>query len=261
MNADPRFTSLFWTVWRRNLRVYRRIWAVNFLPPILEPLFYIAAFGLGFSGLVSDVSWHGEPMSFIRFFAPAMIAVSAMWQGFMETTYSSFVRMFYQKTYDALLATPLSLEEIIVAEIVWGATRSLIAAGLMLAVVALLGYAPSPQALLVLPIAVLGGLTFGAIGMATTSVTPSIDMFNIPVFLIITPMFLFSGTFFPIDALPPAAAPIAAAMPLYHLAELCRAACLGRLSAGSIVNAGALVGYFVVFVPLALAGMRRRLVR
>ena len=73
MTADPRFTPLFWTVWRRNLRVYRRIWAVNFLPPILEPLFYIVAFGLGFSGLVGDVSWRGQAMTFIQFFAPAMI--------------------------------------------------------------------------------------------------------------------------------------------------------------------------------------------
>ncbi|MEA4856864.1 MAG: ABC transporter permease [Solidesulfovibrio sp.] len=259
--VDARFTGLFWTVWRRNLRVYRRIWVVNFLPPILEPVFYLVAFGLGFSGLVADVTWHGQAMGFTQFLAPALIAVSAMWQGYMETTYSSFVRMFYQKTYDALLATPLTLEEIIVAEIVWGATRSLIAATLMLAVVALLGYAPSPQALLILPIAFFGGLAFGAMGMATTSVTPTIDMFNIPIFLFITPMFLFSGTFFPIDALPAWAAPFAAAMPLYHLAELCRAACLGRLGLGSLGHAAVLALFLAAFLPLALAGMRRRLVR
>ncbi|WP_428562923.1 MAG: ABC transporter permease [Solidesulfovibrio sp. DCME] len=259
--ADPRFTSLFWAVWRRNLRVYRRIWAINFLPPILEPVFYLLAFGLGFSGLVADVTWHGQAMGFTRFFAPALLAVTVMWQGYMETTYSSFVRMFYQKTYDALLATPLTLEEIIVAEIVWGATRSLIAAALMLAVIAPFGFAPSLQALLVLPIAFFGGLVFGTLGMATTSVTPSIDMFNIPFFLVITPMFLFSGTFFPIDALPSWAAPWAVAMPLYHLTELCRAACLGQLGISSLWNASVLLLVLVVFLPLSLAGMRRRLVR
>lgn len=261
MTADARFTSLFWTVWRRNLLVYRRIWAINFLPPLLEPLFYLLAFGVGFAGLVTDVTWHGEPLGFIRFFAPALIAATTMWQAFMETTYSSFVRMFYQKTYDALLATPLSLEEIIVAEIVWGATRSLIAATLMLAVVAGLGYAPSWQALVSLPVAVLGGLAFGAMGMAVTSVTGSIDMFNIPIFLFITPMFLFSGTFFPVDALPAWAAHIAAVLPLYHLAELVRAACLGRLSAASLVHALILAAFFLACLPLALAGMRRRLIR
>lgn len=261
MTADPRFTGLFLAVWRRNLRVYRRIWAINFLPPLLEPLFYLLAFGMGFAGLVTDVSWQGRPMGFIAFFAPALVATSAMWQAFMETTYNSFVRMFFQKSYDAMLATPLSLEEIIVAEIVWGATRSVIAATLMLFVIAVMGYAPSPQALLVIPIAFLGGLAFGAMGMATTSITSSIDMFNLPLFLFITPMFLFSGTFFPVDALPAWAARLAVVMPLYHLVELTRAACLGRLSAASWGNAAVLAVCFVAFLPLALAGMRRRLVR
>ena len=261
MTADPRFTGLFWAVWRRNLLVYRRIWAINFLPPLLEPLFYLLAFGLGFSGLVADVTWHGRPMGFTQFFAPSLVAATAMWQAYMETSYNSFVRMFYQKTYDAMLATPLSLEEIIVAEIVWGATRSVIAATLMLCVVAGFGYAPSPQALVVIPVAFLGGLAFGAMGMATTSVTASIDMFNIPVFLVITPMFLFSGTFFPVDALPAWAAGLAALLPLYHLAELSRAACLGRLTAASWGNAAVLALFFAAFLPLALAGMRRRLIR
>jgi len=261
MKADPRFTGLFWAVWRRNLRVYRRILAINFLPPLLEPLFYLLAFGLGFSGLVTDVSWHGQTMRFIQFFASALVAVTTMWQAFMETTYNSFVRMFFQKSYDAMLATPLSLEEIIVAEIVWGATRAVIAAAIMLCVIAVMGYVPSFEALAIIPVAFLGGLAFGALGMAITSVTSSIDMFNLPLFLFITPMFLFSGTFFPVEALPGWAADCAVMMPLYHLAELTRAACLGRLTAASWGNAAVLVGCIAVFLPLALAGMRRRLIR
>ncbi|MFP5257960.1 MAG: ABC transporter permease, partial [Acidobacteriota bacterium] len=173
MTTDTRFSWLFLAVWRRNLRVYRRIWAVNFLPPMFEPLFYLLAFGLGFSGLINQVVWHGRTMAYTDFFAPSMLAATVMWQAFLETSYNSFVRMFYQKTYDALLATPLTVEEIIVAEIVWGATRSVIAAAVMLVVIAALGYAPSWQALAVLPIAFLGGLAFGAMGMVATSVTPS----------------------------------------------------------------------------------------
>jgi lipooligosaccharide transport system permease protein len=261
MNADPRFTGLFWAVWRRNLLVYRRIWAINFLPPLLEPVFYLLAFGLGFTGLVKDVTWHGQSMGFLAFFAPALVAAASMWQAFMEATYNSFVRMYYQKSYDAMLATPLSLEEIIVAEIVWGATRSVIAAVLMLAVIAPLGYTPSLQALLAIPIALLGGLAFASLGMAITSITASIDLFNLPVFLLITPMFLFSGTFFPTDALPSWAAGLAAILPLYHLVELTRAACLGQLTAASLANVTALVVCCAVFGPLALIGMRRRLIR
>lgn len=261
MSADPRFTGLFWAVWLRNLRVYRRIMAINFLPPLLEPLFYLLAFGMGFAGLVNDVHWHGQTMTFIQFFAPAVVATTAMWQGFMETTYNSFVRMFFQKSYDAMLATPLSLEEIIVAEIVWGATRAIIAATLVLCVVAAMGYAPSLQALAVIPVAFLGGLAFGAMGMAITSITASIDMFNLPLFLFITPMFLFSGTFFPVSDLPVWAAKCAVVMPLYHLAELTRAACLGRLAIASWGHVAVLAAVFALFLPLAILGMRRRLVR
>ena len=261
MTTDPRFTWLFWTVWRRNLFVYRRIWTINFLPPMLEPVFYLLAFGLGFSGLVREVHWNGLALSYTEFFAPSMLAATIMWQAFLETSYASFVRMFYQKTYDALLATPLSLEEIIVAEIVWGATRSCIAAVLMLAVVALLGYAPSPQALLVLPIAVLGGMGVGAMGMATTSIISSIDMFNLPIFLFITPMFLFSGTFFPVAGLPAWAQTAALAFPLYHLVELTRFCCLDLVETAPAFSLAYLAVFALVFLVLALTTMRRRLVK
>jgi len=261
MTDDARFSWLFLAVWRRNLRVYRRIWVVNFLPLMLEPLFYLLAFGLGFSGLITEVVWHGRAMAYTDFFAPSMLAGAVMWQAFLETSYNSFVRMFYQKTYDALLATPLTVEEIIVAEIVWGATRSLIAAAVMLVVIAALGYAPSWQALAVLPVAFLGGLVFGAMGMAATSVISTIDMFNFPVFLVITPMFLFSGTFFPLTGLPPWAAGLASTLPLYHLAELTRSACLGLLGPASLGNVAALVAFAAVFLALSLVGMRRRLVK
>ena len=261
MTADARFTGLFWAVWRRNLRVYRRTWTINFLPPVLEPLFYLIAFGLGFSGLIAEVVWNGRAMAYTDFFAPSMLAATVMWQAFMETSYSSFVRMFYQKTYDALLATPLTVEEIIVGEIVWGATRAVMAGMLTLGVIAALGYAPSWQALAVLPIAFLGGLAFGAMGMAVTSVTSSIDMFNLPIFLVITPMFLFSGTFFPLGGLPAWAAGMATLLPLYHLAELTRSACLGLLGLGSLGHVLFLAVFAAIFLVLALAGMRRRLVR
>jgi lipooligosaccharide transport system permease protein len=153
------------------------------------------------------------------------------------------------------------VEEIIIAEIVWGATRAVIAAVLMLVVIALLGYVPSLHALAVLPIAFLGGLAFGAMGMATTSVTSSIDMFNLPIFLVITPMFLFSGTFFPLTGLPAWAVALAQGLPLYHLAELARSACLGLLDASSLWHMLALAACAAVFIPLSLAGMRRRLVK
>ena len=217
----------FLAVWRRNLIVYRRIWKVNFLVPLLEPAFYILAFGLGFQGLIGAIHYGGAELGYTRFMAPALVAIAIMYNAFFETTYASFVRMYYQKTFDGMMTTPLSLEEIILAEIVWSATKAALAALLMLVVLGLLGFFLFPRALLIVPLAFFGGLAFGAVGMFCTGVTPSIDMFNLPIFLFITPMFLFSGTFFPVGGLPVWAQQAALALPLYHLVELSRWCGLG----------------------------------
>ena len=248
-------------VWKRNLVVYRRIWKISFITPLLEPLFYILAFGLGFSGLIGQVHYGGGELSYTRFIAPALIATAVMSNAFFETTYASFVRMYYQKTFDAILATPLSLEEIIVAEIVWSATKAAAAAGVMLTVLALLGYIHLPQGLLLLPLAFLGGLAFGAIGMFFTGIIPTIDMFNLPIFLFITPMFLFSGTFFPVSNLPQWIRPIAYGFPLYHLTEMARLFGIGIKETRALTSVGYLIAFFLVFTFLALKVMRRRLIR
>jgi lipooligosaccharide transport system permease protein len=261
MKADARFSRRFLRVWFRNLLVYRRIWKINFLVPLFEPVFYLLAFGVGLGSMVGEVRYEGRALTYVQFIAPALMATAALWNSFFETTYASFVRMYYQKTFDAMLTTPLSLEEVVTAEIVWGATKAFIAASIMLAVVAAFGYAPSFQALWILPLSILGGLAFGAVGMAFTAFTKSIDMFNLPIFLFVTPMFLFSGTFFPVDALPAWASIAAAAMPLYHLTVLFRSACLGALDAGALWNASYLCLVTLIFFPLALRGMRRRLIK
>jgi lipooligosaccharide transport system permease protein len=135
-------------VWVRNLITYRRIWRVNFLVPLMEPAFYILAFGLGFSGLIGAVEYAGIQLPYTRFMAPALVATACMWNAFFETTYASFVRMYYQKTFDGLLATPLSVEEVIVAEIVWAASKAAVAVAVMLVVLIPMGFASFPGALM-----------------------------------------------------------------------------------------------------------------
>ncbi|MEJ2478185.1 MAG: ABC transporter permease, partial [Desulfobacterales bacterium] len=159
------FSWRFLRVWERNLVVYQKIWKVNFITPLFEPLFYIMAFGLGFSGLIGTVGYGGLALSYTAFIAPALVATAVMWNAFFETTYGSFVRMYYQKTFDGMLSTPLSLEEIIIAEIVWSATKAVGAAAVMLLVLGGLGYVHFPLGLLLIPTALLGGLAFGAVGM------------------------------------------------------------------------------------------------
>jgi lipooligosaccharide transport system permease protein len=258
---DPTLFSLrFLRVWERNLVVYKKIWKVNFLTPLLEPLFYILAFGLGFSGLIDNVKYGGADLSYTQFIAPALIATAVMWNAFFETTYASFVRMYYQKTFDGMLATPLSLEEIIIAEIAWSATKSAGAATIMLIVLGLMGFVQFPMGLLLIPLAFFGGLAFGAIGMFFTGIIPTIDMFNLPIFLFITPMFLFSGTFFPVSNLPVWAQPVALAFPLYHLAELIRGFSIGTNEISPIISIGYLAVFFLFFTHLALTAMRKRLI-
>ena len=186
----------FIKVWRRNAVTFQKTWKVSFITPLLEPFFFVAAFGLGFAGLVGSVRYGGSEFSYTAFIAPALIATAVMNNAFFETTYASFVRMYYQKTFDGMLATPLSIEEIIIAEIVWSATKSAAAAAIMLGVLSAFGYILLPSGLLVIPLAFFGGIAFGAIGLFFTGIIPTIEMFNLPIFLFVTPMFLFSGTFF-----------------------------------------------------------------
>jgi len=259
--TSRRLTLRLFRVWWRNLVVYRRIWHINFLVPLLEPVFYILAFGLGFSRLVGGVEYAGLSLSYTEFIAPALVATAVMWNSFFETTYTSFVRMYYQKTFDAMLATPLSLEEVIEAEIVWSATKAAAAAATMLLVLMPLGYVAFPLGLMLIPLAFLGGMAFGAIGMFFTGITPSIDMFNLPIFLFITPMFLFSGTFFPVSGLPEWAQAMSLAFPLYHLVELSRLFSLHASESSPLVSLAYLLGFGGLFNWLGVRAMRKRLIR
>jgi lipooligosaccharide transport system permease protein len=227
----------------------------------LEPLFYILAFGLGLSGLIGRVHYGGIELSYTQFIAPALIATAAMWNSFFETTYASFVRMYYQKTFDAILATPLSMEEIIIGEIVWSATKAAGAAAIMIAVLALLGFIRLPLGLMLIPMAFLGGLAFGAVGMFFTGIVPTIDMFNLPIFLFVTPMFLLSGTFFPVANLPQWIRPVALVFPLYHLTEMARLFSIGTKETNVLISMAYLILFFLFFSFLALKAMKKRIIR
>ena len=261
MKLYPPISRRMWRVWQRNWAVYRQSWQISFLPPLLEPLLYLVAFGVGLSGLVGSVGYRGEQVAYTTFIAPALIAITVMNSAFFENTYASFVRMYYQKTFDAMMATPLTVEEIIAGEILWGATKATIAAAIMLAVIGLFGLVRLPAGLLLIPLAFLGGLAFGAAGMVCTALVPTIDLFNLPVFLFVTPMFLFGGTFFPMENLPAWAQHVAALLPLTPLVDLSRAVAAGRIDASLLPGLAYLVAFAAIALPLAIGLMRRRLIK
>lgn len=262
----PTLTYRVWKVWRRNFDVFMKTIHVNFLPSVLEPILYLVALGLGLGTFVTSI----EGFSYIQFIAPALIAIAIMYGSFFECTYASFVRMYFQKTFDAIIATPVSVEEVIAGELVWGATRATINSTIVLVVVAAFGLISSPLFLVVPLLAFLGGLMFAAIGMCFTALAPNIDFFNYPSFLLITPMFLLSGTFFPLSSLPGTVQTAAlAVLPLTHVANLTRGLVLGRIDtflnlsteATLLLSIAWISAVTVVFFILSINLMKKKLIK
>lgn len=255
--AIPSLSRRVFTVWRRNLDVFLKTYRINFIPPFLEPLLYLLALGFGLGFYVQEVD--GVP--YIRYIAPAILAISVMNSAFFECTYGSYVRMYFQKSFDAIIATPLSIEEVIAGEILWGATRSLIYAAIMLPVLIAFGVVALPISLLVLPFAFLAGLMFASIAMCFTAISPSIDTLNYPSFLFITPMLLFSGTFFPLTLLPQGIQYIAyAVLPLTHVVGIMRMLTLPAVTGFALVHLAWIGALTLVLFIVAINLMRRRLV-
>jgi lipooligosaccharide transport system permease protein len=248
-------------VWQRNADVFRATILVSFLPPMLEPVLYIVAFGFGFGGLVKTVPYQGQQIAYLPFMVPGVIAIAVMFQSYFETTFASFVRMYYQRTFDAITATPLLVEDVIAGEWLWGATKAVAASMIMLVMIAFFRQIHWPTGLLVVPIALLGGLLFSALGLVTTALVPQIENFNIATFILIFPMFLFSGTFFPLDILPHWARNLAQVLPLTHISSLLRGACLGKEPPAIAASLVYLVAMTAVSFGLAVILMRRRLVK
>ena len=253
----PLVTRRAWKVWHRNLTVFTRTWKVNFFPPLIEALLYLFAIGMGIGSYVQQI----EGIPYVTFIAPAILAIAVMNSAFFECTYGSYVRMYYQKSFDAMIATPLSIEDVIAGELIWGATRSVIYVIIMLPVLAAFGVVSLPFALLAIPLAFIGGLMFAGIAMCITAKTPSIDTLNYPAFLFITPMTLFSGTFFPLTLLPAALQYLALALlPLTHLVAVMRMFTQASTSPILLLHLAWIILVTILCCIAAINLMRRRLI-
>ena len=185
-----------------------------------------------------------------------------MYGAFFECTYSSFVRMIFQRTFDAITATPVNVDEVVAGEILWGATRSAINATLVYVVVSLFGLAPIWVLPAITLLAFVAGILFGSLGMIATSLVPAIDHFNWPIYLFITPMFLLSGTFFPMTALPKVAQVASfALLPLVHVVRINRALMLGHLSPVLAWSLVWILGVGAAAFLVAINLMKRRLIK
>jgi lipooligosaccharide transport system permease protein len=254
----PKLSYRAWKVWMRNKDVFMKTYKTNFLPSLLEPVLYLLALGFGLGSFVQPIN--GEP--YIQFIAPALVAVSMMYSSFYECTFASFVRMYFQKTFDAIIATPVTIEEVITGEILWGATKSLINSSIVLAVIVVFGVVPSPLFLLIPPVSFLVGLLFSSIAMCFTAIVPNIDSFNYPNFLFITPMFLLSGTFFPLTSMPQILQVAATVLlPLTNAVNVTRALALGNIQLSILFNLAWMLIVTPVFFILAINLMKKRLIK
>ncbi|MEL6139573.1 MAG: ABC transporter permease [Cyanobacteria bacterium J06628_6] len=211
-----------YSVWWRHFQVYRSTWLVNFLPPMSEPIVYLTAFGYGLSPLVGDVAYGGGTVSYTQFIAPGMVAIGVLFQSYVEGAFSTFIRLNFQRTWQALLTAPLSYTEVFLGDWFWAATKGTIAGLLTGLVAAIAGLYQLQNLILSLPLIVLGSLLFGAFGMLSAGFVRKVDQINVPLFIFIIPMFTLCGTYFPRDTLPLTLQTIANVLPLAALVDLLR---------------------------------------
>lgn len=216
----------FTRILERNFYVYRRIWTIVF-SGFFEPVFYLFSIGVGIGALVGDVVGPGgEPIEYAAFVAPALLGSSAMNGAIYESTMNIFFKLKYGKIYDAILSTPMQPLDIAIGEITWSLGRGALYAGGFLVVMASMGLMPSFWGILALPAAILIGFAFAACGMAATTYMRTWQDFDL-VNLVVLPLFLFSGTFYPLSVYPPVFQFFTRFSPLYHSVELIRALTLG----------------------------------
>jgi lipooligosaccharide transport system permease protein len=236
-----------WRIVQRNVRAYRRFWTA-FVSGFVEPVLYLFAIGVGVGVLAGDVVGpSGEPVPYRQFIAPAMLAVAAMNAVVFDATFNFFFKFKYARTFDAILATPVAIRDLIRGEMAWSLLRSSIYGAIFVATMLAFGLVRSWWAILAVPVAILVGFGFAGVGFAATTFMRSfIDFDYVSVFMI--PLFLFSATFFPLSTYPRPLQLVVAAFPLYHGVELLR----GLL--GGDVHLG-LLGHAAYFVAMGLAGL------
>jgi lipooligosaccharide transport system permease protein len=240
----------------RNLLVYRRGWLM-IVSGFFEPLFYLLSIGLGIGALVGAIPLgDGRTVPYTAFVAPALLASSAMNGAIYDSTFNVFFKLKYAKTYDAILATPVGVADVAVGEIGWALIRGALYAGTFLLVMLAMGLVRSPWAILAFPASLLIGFAFGAAGMAATSFMRTWQDFDL-VQLVILPLFLFSGTFYPVTTYPEPIRLLIELTPLYHGVDLVRGLTTGALGPGMLVH----VAYLTVMGLVGLAITSRRLER
>ncbi len=245
-------------MWGRNIRVWLKgaVWS-SLLGELLEPILYLVFLGTGIGAFIPEM----EGATYLEYVAPGLLVMGAMWSSSFENTYGSFTRMDRQKTYSAIVVTPVTMEEVVAGDILWGATKGLVAGAMMILVSGVLGIAQFPVALLCLPLSLLIGLVFASMALTVTALANNYEFFAYYFTVVLTPMFFISGTWFPVSTLPGLAQPLSETLPMTQAVTAARLLMAGRLDFEILPCLAWLFLYLFVFFTISVNLVRRRLIR
>ena len=247
----------------RHLRVHLRNWHTSALLPVCEPLVMLLAFGVGLGGQISTLRWQGEPIDYLSWLAPGILAYTIFMTSFFQSLFSAYMRMHFQKSWEGQLTTQIRLEHVVWGEALWAATLATAYAVLVCGVLLCFGLAGTLTLHwgwlpLAFPVLFLAALAFSVVGLLFTATLPSIDHMGLPFFLVILPIGFASSTYFPMPAIPWLEAAVQV-NPLHHLSEGLRSLLLrGDLTWHLAASAALSLLLLWVLVPLDLRLLRKR---
>ena len=250
-------------VWQRNLTIFKKYWKSIMFPNFVEPLLYLGALGLGLGAFIQQGGINGQ--EYVAFIAPGLLASNAMFAASFESTFDTFVKLRFDKVYDAIITTPVNAEDVVAGEYLWAGTRSALYGTAFLATIVVLGVAfgeplvTSWWALLLPPMLFVIGIMFSVMGTLFTSLIQRIDLYAYYFTLVVTPLFLLSGVFFPVDNFPAPVPQVAWFTPLYHAVNVCRELATGP-SVGVLVDVAWILVFTGVLALVPVQIMRRRLI-
>lgn len=254
----PSLSLRFWPVFRRNLLVWRKLAIPSLIGNIAEPLIWLVAFGYGMGALVGEVDLGGERVRYIVFLASGSICMSAMNAASFEALYSAFSRMHVQKTWDGIMNAPISLDDVVLAEMLWAAYKAIFTVTAILLVMLALDISHSPKLLVAWVVLLFAGITFSCIALIFNALATGYDFFTYYFTLFLTPMMFLSGVFFPREQLPELVRLASDWLPLTNAVELVRPLFLDRWPQAPLRHLLVLAGYTVASFWVALALTRRR---
>lgn len=260
----PRLSTRFWPVFQRNLLVWRKLFWPSLLGNTADPLISLVAFGYGLGALVGTVQWQAGAgaqavaMPYLVFIASGYMCTSAMNAASFEILYSGYSRMAVQKTWDGIMNAPITLDDVVLSELLWATFKALFTSLAMLCVMSALGIVKHPHVLLALPIVALVAFCFAAMGLIFTALAKGYDFFTYYFTLFLTPMMFTSGVFFPRDQLPPWMQAVTELLPLAAAVELVRPLFMGQWPTTPARHLAVIVVFALLALWLSLALVRRR---